>query len=195
MPPRVASLRWIDATILDLRLEVDDGDDLFGSVLEAAGGGSIAVDSAHRPTFVGICGALWNSELYESVCPQLDDRVPMLNVVDHLHFLPATRRHISTELEFISSQFYDFLRRPDALRGLLCQWFTILCAANLRGLRANTSSMASYVKAPKRTGKCLAARNWSDWNITGQIRRRAFWIYFPSLRESKWKEFGESAAG
>jgi hypothetical protein len=48
----------MDATISELRLEVEDGDGLFGSVLEAAKGGSIAVDSAHRRTFVAICTAL-----------------------------------------------------------------------------------------------------------------------------------------
>jgi hypothetical protein len=56
----------IDATISELRLEVEDRDNFFGSVLKAARGGRIAVDSAHRPTFVAICAALWNSELCQS---------------------------------------------------------------------------------------------------------------------------------
>jgi hypothetical protein len=47
-------LHWFDATISELKLEIAVGDDLFGSVLEAAGGGSIAVDSAHAD----ICGSL-----------------------------------------------------------------------------------------------------------------------------------------
>jgi hypothetical protein len=64
LSPRVSKLQLIDATISELKLEVDDGDDLFGSVLEAVGGRSIAIDSAHRQTFAAICTAFWNSELY-----------------------------------------------------------------------------------------------------------------------------------
>jgi hypothetical protein len=41
LSPRVSSLHSINTTILDLRLEVKDGDDLFGSVLEAAGGAAL----------------------------------------------------------------------------------------------------------------------------------------------------------
>jgi hypothetical protein len=55
-------LHLIDATISDLRLEVEDPDGLFGSVLEAARGGAIAVDLAHRLTFMAIWAALWNSD-------------------------------------------------------------------------------------------------------------------------------------
>jgi hypothetical protein len=39
-------------TISELKLEVEDVTDLFGSLLEAAGGGSIAVDSIHRRTLL-----------------------------------------------------------------------------------------------------------------------------------------------
>jgi hypothetical protein len=42
----------------------------------------------------------------------------MENVLDRLRFLSATRSDISTELEFIASHFYDFLRRRDALNAL-----------------------------------------------------------------------------
>jgi hypothetical protein len=48
LSPRVSKLHSIDPTISELRLEVEDRDELFGSVLEAAEGNSIAVDSAHR---------------------------------------------------------------------------------------------------------------------------------------------------
>jgi hypothetical protein len=58
-------------TISELRLEVEDGDELFGAVLEAAGGCSIIVDSTHGRTFMGIGAALCNSELYESVCGEV----------------------------------------------------------------------------------------------------------------------------
>jgi hypothetical protein len=51
LSPRVSRLHCIDATISELTLDVEDRDNLFGSVLEAAGGGGIAVDSAHRRTF------------------------------------------------------------------------------------------------------------------------------------------------
>jgi hypothetical protein len=87
---------------------------LFCLVLKAARGGLIAVDSAHRPTFVAISPALWNSELYESVCGQQSNEATMENVVGRVRFLSTTRCDISTELEFIASHFYDFLRRPDA---------------------------------------------------------------------------------
>jgi hypothetical protein len=116
LSPRVCKLRWIDATISELRLEVEDGEELFGSMLEASQGCSIAVDSAHRRTFKGIYAARWNSELYRSVCPELGDEATGENVVDRLPFLSATRCDISTELEFIASHFYGFLHRPDALK-------------------------------------------------------------------------------
>jgi hypothetical protein len=71
--------------------------------------GGIAVDSAHSQTFAAIYAALGHSEFYRSVCPELDGKVAMENVVDRLQFLSATRCDISAELEFIASQFYDFL--------------------------------------------------------------------------------------
>jgi hypothetical protein len=55
---RVSSLYWIDATISEVRLEVEGENKFFGSVLEAAGGGSIPVDSVQRSTFATICAAL-----------------------------------------------------------------------------------------------------------------------------------------
>jgi hypothetical protein len=61
----------IDATISQLKFEFEDGDKLFGSVLEAATGGSTAIDSAHGQTFVEISVARWNSELHQSVLTDL----------------------------------------------------------------------------------------------------------------------------
>jgi hypothetical protein len=55
LSPRFSKLRSIDDTIDEIRIDVEDGDELFGSVLEAAQCGEIAVDSAHRLTFVAIC--------------------------------------------------------------------------------------------------------------------------------------------
>jgi hypothetical protein len=80
--PRSWGQYHIDGTIDEIRIDVEDRGELFGSVLEAARNDSIAVDSAHRLTFVAICAALWNSELYESVCGELSDEVTMENVVD-----------------------------------------------------------------------------------------------------------------
>jgi hypothetical protein len=60
----ISALHLIDATIPELKFESEDGGKLFGSVLEAARGGSIAVDSAHRQIFAELCAGLWNSELY-----------------------------------------------------------------------------------------------------------------------------------
>jgi hypothetical protein len=74
-----------------VRLEVEDGDKLFGSVLEAAGGRSIAVDSAHRRIFAAICAAIWNSEIYRFVYPELEDEATAESVIDRLPFLSATR--------------------------------------------------------------------------------------------------------
>jgi hypothetical protein len=118
LSPRVSNLHWIDATISELRLEVDDRDKLFGSVLEIVGSGCTAVDSAHQATFAGICTALCNPELYKSVCGQVNGDVAVENVVDRLRFSSAIRCDISTELEFIASHFYDFLCRPDLLKRL-----------------------------------------------------------------------------
>jgi hypothetical protein len=118
LSPRLSKLHLIDATVSELRLEVEDGDGLFSSVLEAARGGSIAVDSAHRRTLAAICAALCNSELCQSVYPELGDKVTMENVVDRLGFLSAAPCDVSTELEFIASHFCDFLCHRDLLKNL-----------------------------------------------------------------------------
>jgi hypothetical protein len=91
LSPGISKLQLIDATILEPRLEIEDGDELFDSVLEAAGGGGIAVDSVHRRIFEGICIALCNSELYRSSYPELGNEVTMENVTDRLMLLPAMR--------------------------------------------------------------------------------------------------------
>jgi hypothetical protein len=133
LSPRVSELQSIDATISELRLEVEDRDGLFGSVLEAAAGDRIAVDSAHRRTFAEICAALWNSELYRFVDPELGDEVTMENVVDRLQLLSATRCDISTELDFITSHFSDFLCHRDALNALpFSRIYAILSRESLR---------------------------------------------------------------
>jgi hypothetical protein len=115
LSPRVCHLHWIDATIDELGLEVYDRDELFRSVLEAARGGSIALDSAHRRTFASIFAALWDSELCECV---LGGRMAMEKVVNRLQFLSRTRCDVSTELELIASRFYEFSHHPDALNTL-----------------------------------------------------------------------------
>jgi hypothetical protein len=91
---------------------------LFRSILKAVGGGSMALGSVHRLTFVAICPARWNSEFYGCVYPDLRDEVTMENVVDRLLFLSETRCDISAELEFLASHFYRFVCRPDAFNEL-----------------------------------------------------------------------------
>jgi hypothetical protein len=118
LSPRVSELNSIDATISELRLEVDDRDELFGSVLQAAKGNSIAVDSDHRGTLEAICATLWNSELCKSVYLELGGEVTVKSVTDPLQFLSGSRSNPSTELEFIASHFYDFLYRRDRLKAL-----------------------------------------------------------------------------
>jgi hypothetical protein len=108
----------IDAAISELRLEAEDRDKLLDWVLEAAKGNSIAVDSAHRRTFAGICTTLWNSELYELICGQQRDEFTMVNVLDRVRFRSANRCDISAELKFIASHFDDFLPRPRTLTAL-----------------------------------------------------------------------------
>jgi hypothetical protein len=58
----VSKLHLIDTTISELRFEVEGEGKLFGSMLEAAGGGSIEIDSVHRRSFAGIFAALRNSK-------------------------------------------------------------------------------------------------------------------------------------
>jgi hypothetical protein len=99
LPPQVATIRWIDATTSELRLE--DGRGLSGSVLKAVGGARIVVDSARRRVFAPIC-ALWNSGLYRSVYPELGDEVMIMNAVNRLGFLSATQCHISSARPWIS---------------------------------------------------------------------------------------------
>jgi hypothetical protein len=114
----VSKYHSIDATISELRLEAEDRDKLLGWVLEAAKRSSIAVDSAHRRTFAGICAALRNSELYELICDQQRDKFTMVNVLDRLRFRSANRCDISAELKFVASHFDDFLPRPRTLTAL-----------------------------------------------------------------------------
>jgi phage shock protein A len=118
LSPCVSKLQLIDATISELRLEVEDEDGLFDSVLKAAEGGSIVIDSARRRTFEGICAALSNSCLYQCVEPDPGEDVTMQKAVDRLRFLPATRCDISSEFEFIASHFYDFLCPRDGLNAV-----------------------------------------------------------------------------
>jgi hypothetical protein len=133
LSPRVSRLQSSDATIDELRREVEDRDYLFGSVLEVTGGGGIAVDLALQRTFAGMCSALWNSELYQSFYPELGDDITMENVFDRLEFLSATRCDISTELEFIASHFCDLSSRRDSLKALpFSMIYEILCHRSLR---------------------------------------------------------------
>jgi hypothetical protein len=152
LSPRVSKLQSIDATISELRLEVEDRDELFSSVLEAARGGSITVDPAHRRTFAAICAALWNSELSESVCGQLRDEVTMETVIDRFGFLSATRCDISAELEFIASHFCDFLRLPDALNRLSFSLiYDIISRGSLR--LDNEDSFYSFIRKLTETNR------------------------------------------
>jgi hypothetical protein len=96
---------------------VEVRDEFFGSVLEVAGGGSIAVGSVRRPIFPGIGTACWSSELVPSVCAEFADEM-MGNVVHLLRFLPPTRCGISAQLEFIASYFYYFFPPPDTLQAM-----------------------------------------------------------------------------
>jgi hypothetical protein len=151
---RVSKLHWNDAAVSELRLEVEDGGEVFGSVSEAAGGGSIAIDSARRRTFAGICSTLWNSELYQSFCPVLFDKVTMESVSDRLQLLSATRCGISTERQIIASHLYAFLCRCDTLMRLLLPMICgILGHGSLRLGSEDGLYCASLLWAPKRTGK------------------------------------------
>jgi hypothetical protein len=89
------------------------------------------------------------------------------NVVDRLGFLLATRCDISTELEFIASDFLDFLCLRDALNALP---FSLLCEVIVRGsvkFQSDDGLITSSVKARKRLSKSLASWNQSDWNSAG----------------------------
>jgi hypothetical protein len=133
LSPRVSKLHSIDATISELRLEVEDRDELFGSVLEAAKGDSIAADSDHRGTFEAICATLCNSELCEFVCGQQRDDFTMDNVLDRLRFRSANRCDISAELEFFASHFDNFLPHPQTLTTLPFSFlYEIICHGSLR---------------------------------------------------------------
>jgi hypothetical protein len=81
LSPRVSKVHSIDATISELRLEVEDRDELFGAVLEVAKSNCIAVDSAHRGIFEAICAALWNSELCELGSGRQRDEFTMDNAL------------------------------------------------------------------------------------------------------------------
>jgi hypothetical protein len=87
-------------TIDELKIDVEDPDELFGAMLEAALCGNIMVNSGHRLTLLAICAALGNPELPESIWNQLGDDAMRENVVDRLRFLSATRCNISREVNW-----------------------------------------------------------------------------------------------
>jgi hypothetical protein len=113
LSPRVCGILSIDATATELMIEVTDGNEMFELLLDAARGCDVSKskDSATWTKFICMCGALCNSELYESK----PDEVTIENAVDRIRFLSTNRCDISSELEFISSHFCDFLRRSDNL--------------------------------------------------------------------------------
>jgi hypothetical protein len=118
LSPRVCHLHCSDPTIDEIMLEVEDRGELFGLVLEAARGGGITINSGNRLMCGMICAALWNSELCASVLRENGEAITMVNVLDRLEFLSASRCDISAELEFISSHFSDFSRQSNPLTAL-----------------------------------------------------------------------------
>jgi hypothetical protein len=75
------SLHLTDATVSELKFEFENGDELFGLVLEAARGGGIAVDLAYWQTFALVYGT------QTLVLPDLDNQVTMENVIYRVRFL------------------------------------------------------------------------------------------------------------
>jgi hypothetical protein len=76
----------VDDTIDEIKIDVEDPDELCGAVLEAARC-TLMVNSGNCLTFMVICTALGNSERPESIWSQLGDGVMRENVVDRLRFL------------------------------------------------------------------------------------------------------------
>jgi hypothetical protein len=109
LSPCVSRLHWIDPSIDELRLEVEDRDDLFGSVLEAVGGGSIAVDSAQRRTFEAICAVCriqsFIDAFIRNFATKLQWRTPLI-VFYSCRRLNATFPQSSSSLHHISAISY-----------------------------------------------------------------------------------------
>jgi hypothetical protein len=96
---------------------------------KAAASQLIRLTDEHLRHFALLCGV----QRFESVCGQLGNTIRMRNAVGRLRFLSTTRCNISAELEFIASHFYDFLRRPDALKTLpFSLIYAIICHESLR---------------------------------------------------------------
>jgi hypothetical protein len=165
LSPRVTELHSVDDTISEIKIGVEDPDELFSVVLEAARSGGITVDSPHRLTFVAICAALWNSKLYESICGHLGSGVTMENGINRLRFRSATRCDISRELEFIASHFYNSLCRPDDLKALPLLMISEIIGHGSLSVDSGTASMALSEDALKRPSTHLAFWNLLDWNI------------------------------
>jgi hypothetical protein len=104
MSHRVTQLHSIDLTIGEIKVE--DGDELFGSVLGVASGGSVAVDSAGRQAFQGIGADLWHSELSRSLDPQLGDQFAMKKILDSCRRLGVTFPQRASSLRHISTVSY-----------------------------------------------------------------------------------------
>jgi hypothetical protein len=84
LSPWVAKLHLVDGTIDEIKICVEDPDELFDAMLEAARCGSILVDSGHWLMLMVICAALGNSEFSESIWSQLGYDLLRENVVDRL---------------------------------------------------------------------------------------------------------------
>jgi hypothetical protein len=63
LSPRVSLACRADATIDEVKIEVDDAEGLFKEVISVADGCSISVDSSNRKSFASMLGALGNFEL------------------------------------------------------------------------------------------------------------------------------------
>jgi hypothetical protein len=108
-----------------------------------------------QPALNAICGALWNSVLCQSTEPELDDELPVENVVDRLRRLSAARRDISAKLEFIASYFRDLLCRPDALNNSSFSKISEILSDGPLRLESEHNLHDFMSKAIERTGKCF----------------------------------------
>jgi bacterioferritin-associated ferredoxin len=101
--PPICDFHLIDVTVEERTLDVDGQNRQFGVLLEAGRGGIISIESTELAMFVSLCGALWNSELCESICRH---HATLEDPFDSVRHQSQTRYNISGKLGLVTSHFY-----------------------------------------------------------------------------------------
>jgi hypothetical protein len=118
LSPRIHDLRSVDNTFDEYEIEIEDPDGHFEGFLSLGSGSTIKITESNRLTILSVSGELWNSELYECICPSASSSLTMSSAVDRISFFARMRGNISNEVSFIASHFHELNDPSDSLRSL-----------------------------------------------------------------------------